>query len=149
MFDIAQTMVDRLVGLGITLMVCIALVACGDLSLALPSSPSPVPTLARLPTVTPLLPTATALPTTQPLPSATPEPERLLAIITVNANLRSGPGTEFDVVGVVPSGERVNLRSRSADWFEVETATGAIGWMSSQVLQIDPTVADSVPQAQP
>jgi hypothetical protein len=149
MVDTAKARFGHTLTLILVILLSGILVGCTDLASALPASPSPVPTLGRLPTVTPVQPTATLLPTVPPPPSATPEPERLLAIITVNANLRSGPGTEFAVVGVVPGGERVNLRGRNEGWFEVETAGGAIGWMSSQVLEIDPAVADSVPQVQP
>jgi hypothetical protein len=149
MFDIAKSIVVRTIGLFLIFAASMLFVGCSDLSLALPPSPSPVPTLSRLPTVTPMRPTATARPTTAPVPSITAEPERLLAIVIVNANVRSGPGTEFAVVGRVPSGERVNLRGRNAGWFEVETAAGVVGWMSDQVMQIDPAVSDGVPQVQP
>src|SRR5262245_45260561 len=68
--------------------------------------PSPVPTLARLPTVTPAPPTPTNPP---PPPTATPVPptptnEPIQAVVRVGANVRGGPGLTFEIVGTVIEG---------------------------------------------
>jgi SH3-like domain-containing protein len=131
-----------------------ALAACGDLGDAayLPQ-PSPAPTLARLATVTAAPPTrtpaATATPAAAPtlLPTATPEP--IFGVVLVGANVRAGPGTEFDAIAIVNQGEEVRLRSLLGEWYEVELAGGQVGWMLGQLLLVDEARAALVPTATP
>lgn len=127
------------------------LAGCGDLSGALPPRPSPVPTLARLPTVTPPRPTLTPLPTIPPIvlsPTSQPSVE-LLAIVVRNANIRSGPGTDYAIVGVAEEGMSITLRGIRDSWYAISTADGVEGWMSETVLEIDPQTAEAVPLASP
>ncbi len=58
------------------------------------------------------------------------------ATTTANVNMRSGPGTNFDVLATVPSGTSVDLGQcdSSGAWCEV-TANGKNGFMSGQYLQ--------------
>jgi hypothetical protein len=127
------------------------LAACGDLSGALPPRPSPVPTLARLPTVTPPRPTLTPLPTIPPIVlSPTPEPSvELLAVVVRNANIRSGPGTDYEIVGIAEEGMQIALIGMRDGWYAMSTAEGLEGWMSETVLEIDPQTAEAVPLASP
>lgn len=123
----------------------LALGACGDLASALPARPTPVPTLARLPSVTPVTPSATREPTPTLVPIITPTPVPLLASVAVAANVRAGPGTSFDVVGTLAADAEVRLLRRSADWYEIVGPDEVAGWMSGQVLTIDPATAAAVP----
>jgi hypothetical protein len=128
----------------------LGLAACGDLAAALPPRPSPFPTLSRLPSVTPVTPSPTPPPTSTIVaerPVATPGLP--LAFVPADANMRSGPGTSFDIVAVVSAGSSITLSRRQDEWYEVRTADGVEGWMSNLVLDVDPAVADSVPLAQP
>ncbi len=121
--------------------------ACGDLASALPARPTPVPTLARLPSVTPMTPSATRPPTETPAPVMTPTPAPLRGTVAVGANVREGPGIGFAIVGVLDEGTRVELLSRSNDWYEIVGPGGLTGWMSEQVLTVDPVTASAVPEA--
>ncbi|WP_141508728.1 SH3 domain-containing protein [Candidatus Chloroploca asiatica] len=121
--------------------------SCGDLAAALPERPTPVPTLARLPSVTPVTPSPT--PSVTPLPTLTPTPLPLRGTVAVTANVRSGPGTDFTPVGVFEAGAPVILVSRNGDWFEIIGPGELRGWMFLQVLEIDPTTAAAVPESDP
>lgn len=125
----------------------LALGACGDLASALPARPTPVATLARLPSVTPVTPSPTPPPTPTPAPVTTPTPVPLLATVAVGANVRAGPGVDFAIVGVLAPGDQVSLVSRSSGWYEVDGPVA--GWMSGQVLTVDPATESAVPEAGP
>ena len=139
-----------LIGTGLALVIWLA--GCGempDLAEYLPEQPSPVPTLARLPTVTPIGPTPTPLPTIPPIAiPPTPEPQpTLTATAVLNANVRNGPGTDFAIVGTALAGSVIELLSARDGWYQVITAEGVEGWMADQVLEVDPDTAAAVPLA--
>lgn len=82
------------------------------------------------PTLTPEpSPTPTSEPTPQvsllqllPTPTPTPTPAAVEAVALDTANLRAGPGTEFERVGGVRSGETLRLIGQLADgsWYQLE-----------------------------
>ncbi|MGL4650887.1 MAG: SH3 domain-containing protein, partial [Caldilineaceae bacterium] len=82
------------------------------------------------PTPTPLPPTVT--PT--PLPPTGP----VTGTTTTNANLRSGPGTTFDIVGNTELGQVVTIvaRNEAADWLRLDTGS----WVSASLVAGLPTV---------
>ena len=111
---------------------------------------TPVPTLERLPSVTPPLPTATdqpPLPTLVPTLAATAVP--VLARVQSGANVRSGPGTTFEIVGVVAAGKQVALLGVADDWYKVRTANDVTGWMFGGTLTLPEGAETSVPHIQP
>lgn len=126
----------------VTLSMVLLLAACGDLAEALPERPSPVPTLARLPSVTPVTPSPTPAPTLAP--TLTPTPRPLVATVARAANVRGGPGTDFAIVGVLEGGATVTLLQRRDDWFVIE-AGELEGWMFRDLLEIDPATELAVP----
>lgn len=90
------------------------------------------PELTAEPTnTTPLPPTQTSRPT------ATQSTE--IQLLVSAANLRSGPGTESDIIGIVESGEHSELLGKNADgsWLKVRTTDGRIGWIGSSVVQVN------------
>jgi hypothetical protein len=129
----------------------LGLAACGDLASALPPRPTPFPILERLPSVTPVTPRPLPPATAMPLAVAAPTPTLALpsVIVPANANMRRGPGVNFAIVAVISAGSSIVLSQRQGDWYAVHTADGQSGWISSLVLEVDPTVAASVPLAQP
>ncbi|GAB4433651.1 MAG: hypothetical protein OHK0015_22600 [Chloroflexi bacterium OHK40] len=129
--------------------VALVLSACAELEAALPPRPSPVPTLARLPTVTPVTPRPTPPPTATALATVTPTPLALVATVAVGANVRAGPGVGFAIVGVLDAGVTVGLAGRQGDWFQIDAPDGTRGWMAGQVLMIDPATNAAVPTATP
>ena len=51
-------------------------------------------------------------------------------------NLRSGPGTQYEVIAVLPRGTVVELTGNQVDyWVEVITPTGQVGWVSNGYLE--------------
>ncbi|MDR7360360.1 SH3 domain-containing protein [Paeniglutamicibacter sulfureus] len=64
---------------------------------------------------------------------------------TANLNLRSGAGTGYGSVAVVPKGERVLLGRSSGGWANVKTSKGT-GWISAGYLS---TVAPKPPVVKP
>jgi hypothetical protein len=142
----------RLARLGAALAAVAALAmlgACADIAASLPARPTPVPTLARLPSVTPVTPRPTAPPTETPAPAATPTAVALTGTVTTGANVRAGPGVEFAIVGVLGPGDEVTLEGREGEWYQISTPDGLEGWMSGAVLEIDPAINAAVPQAMP
>ncbi len=128
------------------------LTACIDLAAALPPTPSPFPTLAPLPTVTPVTPQPTRAPVTiilGPSTTATPTTAQLIGRVSVDANLRSGPGTSFAVITVVPVDTEVVLEGQRANWYVVRLPDGRTGWMAAAVLDVAPEIAALVPVATP
>jgi Tol biopolymer transport system component/LysM repeat protein len=79
------------------------------------------------------------------------------------ANLRSGPGTDYPVVGQVAEGEQVSATGKSADgsWLMVESsqAPGGVAWVSAAliapvdvgvpVVQTPPDEATATPESNP
>lgn len=74
-------------------------------------------------------PTDTPHPTTQPIPTQIPSPTPtvlvsepvLRAVANSDANLRSGPSTEFDRVGAVTAGQELDLvaTNQAGDWYRL------------------------------
>lgn len=79
-----------------------------------------------------------------------PSPEELASVVVVEetpadirevrgsrVNMRSGPGTQFSVLGTLRRGERVEvLREPGNGWAKLKVEdTGRIGWMASRLLQ--------------
>lgn len=131
------------------IMVLAPLWSCGVIVSALPPSPSPFPTLARLPTVTPVTPTRVQTPTA-PFPTSTVTSVFLVGIVVAEAaNVRDGPGLNFVVLTKVSAGDELKLQSQQDDWYQVITPDQTEGWVSAQVLEVDPAVATAVPLTNP
>jgi len=76
--------------------------------------------------------TTTTAPTTGGtilLPTPTPTAEPIPPSVTANANLRSGPGTEFSQVGGTITGQTITIvaRNEAGDWFQLDNG----GWVAS------------------
>jgi len=91
-------------------------------------SPTPVP-------VTPDTPTPPAPPPTEAPPAESPVPSGASVTVDVNLNVRTGPGTNYDRIGVVPEGDTVAIIGRVANsaWWQIPYADGpdAKGWISA------------------
>ncbi len=129
------------------------------------AAPTAVPTRTPVPTYTPtpLAPEpATATPAPAPTDTsaiaATPAvaaaltdtatpPAAQLTITGDLVNVRSGPGTDFDLVGTATAGESFAIVARSAagDWWEVCCFGGQNGWVFGELATA--ANADAVPIA--
>lgn len=82
-------------------------------------STDPAPTAIRFnPTSTPTRPR----PTATHRPTATPRPANPHITTTRNMNVRTGPGTNYDIIGVAESGEKFEITGKNAsgDWWRIE-----------------------------
>lgn len=85
---------------------------------------------------------------TSPLPTVTSTPTGPMAIVIpqpeTQINLRSGPNTKYDKVGVLLVGQKVPAKGRSpgGEWILVEYpgVPGGVAWVWSAYIKIDPPV---------
>lgn len=114
------------------------LVAFGDQ----PTSTS-TPTNTPTPTITPLPPppTSTPEPTASPTPTPVPPtPTPRLALLAVNVpvlNVRSGPGTQYSVIGRLEQGDGVEIVGQidtpEGRWWQIrfDSEAGDLGWVAA------------------
>lgn len=130
---------------------CVAMLlsSCDATAGALPPGPSPFPTLPRLPSVTPAPPNPSPEPTFPLTTVATITPVLLEGVVTIGANVRSGPGLTFAIIGNLAEGERVRLQAQSDGWYQIIQPDGTEGWMSSIVLDVPVEAPVIVPTVAP
>ena len=70
---------------------------------------------------------ASAAPEPTPEPTLEPTPEPITTEVITNANIRSGPGTTFAVVGNVQPGDQLVVIAQSNDgnWYRIRLADGS------------------------
>jgi uncharacterized protein YraI len=98
---------------------------------------------AQLPTATTQAPAAT--PVTKPM-----------VVASNGLNVRSGPGTDYPVVGALNGGEQAEIVAKNpeGDWWEVTLTTGGTGWVFGALVQTagdtgSIAVATNIPAAPP
>jgi len=61
-------------------------------------------------------------------------------IITVNESsslrMRSGAGTEYDVIGSLHRNDKVTILNEKNGWYEIKTEKGVKAWVSAQYVEI-------------
>ena len=97
--------------------------------------PTRVPTATSEPTATPA-PTDTPLPTATPEPAATPTPAAPYVVASKAVNLRSGPGTNYPVVGAASIGKQYEITGRNPDgaWLEICCVNDTAAWVAKSVV---------------
>ena len=72
-----------------------------------------------------------------PIVGAGAPPTPGAVVITGAANVRSGPGTVYNVVAVATNGQQVALLGRNADssWVQIRLGNGTVGWINSSLVQ--------------
>lgn len=55
-------------------------------------------------------------------------------VTTSALNIRSGPGTNYSVLGVLKRGDQVTRIGQNGKWFKISTYNGADAWVSSKYL---------------
>jgi hypothetical protein len=101
--------------------------------------PSPIP---QPPSPT-LAPTSTLVPTMEPSPipldTATPTPAPRPRVLAENtANLRSGPGRAYPLVGRLAAGESAEIiaRNASGDWWQLAWSGEGAAWVSGTTVKV-------------
>ena len=107
-----------------------------------PATPTPSPT-----------PSATPIPTATPtdLPTVTPTPVIPQVVSSIIVNIRSGPGTNYPVIGSLPPGNPLVAvgRNEQGNWWQVQLGEGAVGWVAGSVVEAKDVGGISVAQAPP
>jgi hypothetical protein len=143
-----------------------------EASQELPATPTslPLPIDTPIPTDTPTMPPATDTPiptdtpeptaTPSPIPAETPTPVIPLVTVDVDLNVRSGPGTNYNQVGLLAAGTTVVVVGKNEDttWWQIDYPDGpdglawiAIGYGTAQntdgvaVANIPPTPIPPTP----
>ena len=101
-----------------------------------PAAGAPPPPTAPAPPTPPVLtpPSAPAPVAKPPTPvPVTPALRERLAIKTLLANLREGPGTRARIVGVLKQGTRVEVLEEKEQWYRVRIEDGREGWIAESV----------------
>lgn len=103
---------------------------------------APSATQAIIPTETPTATaTNTPLPTETPLPSATSTPLVPIIHSTVNTNCRSGPSKDYEVIGYLNVGDRVEVHGKLSDgsWWYIQNPDNLSKhcWVWNQTTVVD------------
>lgn len=81
---------------------------------------------------------STTTPTTTTPSNTTPSTSNTSTTLTVTGNtlrVRTGPGTNYEVVASLSKGEKVTKLGVEGDWYRVQTSDGKTGYISSQYAQ--------------
>jgi hypothetical protein len=101
-------------------------------------TPTMVPTEEVFPTATPVpatpTPEVTATPEEPPMPTPLPAPQ---VSALRNANVRSGPGTNYARLGTLAGGQTANVLGKNAagNWYQIEF-DGDVGWVTSDLVNV-------------
>ncbi len=85
-------------------------------------------------------PTVPPPPTNTPEPAATPTPDVLSITLVQDMNVRSGPGTNYPVIGSGPAVETTRVLGRNSDnsWLQIEyLSADGLGWIYAPLVQIN------------
>jgi SH3 domain protein len=69
------------------------------------------------------------------LVAGTASAERAWIKDELRLNIRTGAGTQYRIVGVVETGDQVDIVSRADGWTQVKTGDGRTGWIPAGYLQ--------------
>ena len=81
---------------------------------------------------TPSLSRTTPTPTIQMTPTPVAAKDPVADVTAENLNIRTGPGTEYAKVGVLPRGSRVFIIGQNDGWWQVRLEGGRTGWVSAK-----------------
>jgi hypothetical protein len=107
------------------------------------SSLTPTNTATVTPTETAVPPTMTPSPTATTTPTPCPAPQ--VRVILVSANVRSGPGINYESVAIVYEGDVLSVIARMeiGSWYLIELSGRQRGWISTTVVEtINPEVCN-------
>ncbi len=86
-----------------------------------------------------------------PMPGLNPQllkPQPIAAnVVAESANVRGGPGTNYDKVGTLPAGAQLQVLTQINGWYQARASDGQIIWITAELLDLDPAVADFLPEA--
>jgi hypothetical protein len=82
-------------------------------------------------------PAADQAPTDTPTPEPSPTPAVAQAVLTTQANIRSGPGTEYSLLGTSNPGDqfRITGKNPAGTWWEIDY-NGRTGWVFGELVAV-------------
>ncbi len=116
-------------------LIVVFLCACSQENYGAASTPTPVPpTPSATATPTAALPVPTTVPVVTPVPTITPTPSpeyigQIVCTADEFVNIRSGAGTQTDIIGTLPGGETADVIAFEDDWVHV-SYNGITGYVS-------------------
>lgn len=74
-----------------------------------------------------------------PTPSPTPVPKPEIVVLNPRVNIRSGPSTDFDIVGQAEEGSRLEVvgRNQDSNWWQVCCVNGQEGWITADLVRTE------------
>ena len=98
-------------------------------------APTATPTITSTPII---IPTVTTTPTVTPTPIPTADPDSVIVVQIARGNVRSGPGTQYDIVAVVQSGDIFpGPIQESSGWYQFCCVNeGETAWISSTLVTV-------------
>ncbi|NOX62871.1 MAG: DUF5107 domain-containing protein, partial [Chloroflexi bacterium] len=100
-------------------------------------------------------PTPSSTPSPPHTPTSTPTPALPMGFVLKDANLRSGPGIVYPVIGLVAKGQQVALqaRNRAGDWILLDMGGEGQEWVAAFLLDlpigIELPIAQNIPTPPP
>jgi N-acetylmuramoyl-L-alanine amidase len=70
-------------------------------------------------------------------PSADVPAKAMLTILNPDTNIRSGPGTTYDIVTRVQDGERFPIVKQEDDWYQIRLTDGTTGYVAGWLVAAD------------
>jgi cell wall-associated NlpC family hydrolase len=67
-------------------------------------------------------------------------------IAAESANVRGGPGTEYDTLTRLMAGTTLQLVARHEDWYQAQAADGRMVWVAAELLDTDIIAAEFLPE---
>jgi uncharacterized protein YraI len=105
--------------------------------------PTPIPvTPAPSPTPTRVLDNPEANAPTENLPANPPQPAIQAQLIAPGpVNIRSGPGTDYEIIGTLNANTAMPIIGRNTDasWWQIKFADGTTGWVAAAVVSASNT----------
>ena len=88
-----------------------------------------------VPTYTPVVPV---------LPTETAVPLLLVEVIVPLLNIRTGPGTDYELLFTVNEGDELELIGRTSDgsWWQICCVNDEVGWVIGEAVQLPPNALD-------
>ena len=86
-----------------------------------------------------------------PIPGLNPQlltPQPIAAMVAAeSANVRGGPGTNYDKVGELTDGTQLQVLAQADGWYQARVRDGRVIWITAELLDLDPAMADFLPEA--
>ena len=62
-------------------------------------------------------------------------------VVAEKANVRGGPGTNYDKTGTLAAGDALRVLARFQDWYQAQRSDGQTIWIAADLLDLNPTAA--------